>query len=133
MEQLTIARVTMVISNPIGPMAQFKNRSDRAASVSARTWLTLHFFFNGGGDSLARAKKTMKPGKLFFRIMSGSQGTVRSRAGSMRNSAPNLSAIAPIIGPQMNVGAEAATACRQRHISAHSEGYLMVKDSMRLR
>lgn len=51
----------------------------------------------------------MNAPKLFFRSIRGSQGSVRTIAGSMSHSAPYLSAKAPTIGPQKNVGAAAAT------------------------
>ena len=55
------------------------------------------------------AKKTTKPGRLFLRMSSGSQGSVMISEGAMIHSAPNLSARAPTIGPVTKVGADAAT------------------------
>lgn len=94
-------RATIVTSKPVGAMAQLANNSiARCQRISFRL------------DEVylpANAKKTMNPARLLFNSMRGSQGSVRMIDGSMIHSAPYLSAKAPTIGPQKNVGAAAAT------------------------
>lgn len=63
-------------------------------------------------DSLASKKIIINPGRLLFRINSARNGTDRSIDGNIMNSAPYLSASAPMMGPDMNVGADAATGQR---------------------
>lgn len=68
-----------------------------------------HITISKGEYIPEKAKKTINALKLFFRSKRGSHGSVSTIAGSMSHSAPYLSARAPTIGPQKNVGAAAAT------------------------
>lgn len=104
MTGLTESLAAIVSSRPTGAIAQLR-KSSYFISVCAAIVARLY--------SRNMAKYTMKAARLESRIMSGSQGRVRTSDGAMRYSDPHLSASAPTIGPVKNVGADAATEKRQ--------------------